>query len=123
MRVLLIDPDRAAAQALGLGCVDRRVGVAIAETLCEGVRTLLATSVSLIVADRSLLRLTPSEHATLFDRVAPGVPVVVTVGPETSLDVRVGFELAGFRVLVKPVGPDEVLDRAAVAPAAAGGGA
>ena len=42
------------------------------------------------------------EMATLFERVAPGVPVAVTIRPDMPLDARVALELAGFRVLTKP---------------------
>ena len=113
-RWLVIDPDRATAQRIGLGCLDRGVGVVIAENLCEGVRTLLNTPVSLVVVDLSLLRLTPAEHATLFDRVAPGVPVVIAARANAPLDVRVAFELAGFRVIDAPVAVSDLVAKLAV---------
>jgi DNA-binding response OmpR family regulator len=112
-RFLVIDQDRAATQSLGLACLERGVGVAMAETVCEGVRVLLSATVSLIVVDGTLLRLSAREHATLFERVAPGVPLVVVVRPETSLDLRVGFELAGFRVLTRPVTVEDLLEKLA----------
>ncbi len=74
-RALVIDQDRTAMRTLGLACLEEGVGVAMAETLGEGVRVLLSRPASLIVVDVALLRLTPLEHATLFERVAPGVPV------------------------------------------------
>jgi len=116
-RVLVIDQDRAAMQQLGLACLEKGVGVAMAETLCEGVRTLLSTPVSLIVVDAAQLRLTAREHATLFERVAPGVDVVAVVPADASLDARVAYELAGFRVLSRPAAVEDLLDKAA-APAA-----
>ena len=116
-RVLVIDQDRAAMQQLGLACLEKGVGVAMAETLCEGVRTLLSTPVSLIVVDAVQLRLTAREHATLFERVAPGVDVVAVVPADASLDARVAYELAGFRVLSRPAAVEDLLDKAA-APAA-----
>ena len=112
-RVLVIDQDRATRERLGLACLGQNVGVALAENLCEGVRTLLSLSVSLIVIDAAALRLTAREHVTLFERVAPGGPVVVAVTPETPLESRVGLELAGFRVLSKPVAVEELLEKAA----------
>jgi len=117
-RFLVIDPDRTAAQQLGLACLEREVGAVLAESLCEGVRAMLSTSVDLIVADAAALRLTPREHATLFERVAAGVPVVVTVRPEAPLDTRVALELAGFRVIAKPVAVDDLLDKVVQAGAA-----
>ena len=110
-RFLVIDPDRVAAQRLGLACLEREVGAILAESLGEGVRVLLSTSVDLIVADAAALRLTPREHATLFERVAAGVPVVVTVRAEAPLDGRVALELVGFRVLAKPVAVEDLLDK------------
>ena len=112
-RFLVIDQDRAAMQQLGLACLQKGVGVAMAETLCEGVRTLLATQVSLIVIDAAQLRLTAREHATLFERVAPGVPVVVVVRADASLDTRVAFELSGFRVLARPVAVEDLVEKTA----------
>lgn len=110
-RILVIDQDRAAMERVGLACLDRGVGVVMAATVCEGVRVLLGTPVSSIVVDQSLLRLTPREQSTLFDRVAPGVPVVVVVRPETPLDVRVAHELLGFRVVTRPVVIEDLLDK------------
>lgn len=108
-RFLVIDQDRDAVQRLGLACLDRGIGVAVAENVCEGVRVLLNESVSLIVVDVTLLRFGAHEQATLFERVAPSVPVVVTVGPATPLSTRVGLELAGFTVLARPVGPEDLV--------------
>jgi DNA-binding response OmpR family regulator len=114
-RFLVIDQDRAMTHDLGLACLERGVGVALAETVCEGVRVLLAESVSLVVVDAALLHLTAHETATLFARVAPDVPVVVVVRADTPLETRVSLELAGFTVLVRPVVADDLLKALAVA--------
>ena len=110
-RVLVIDPNRAASQALGLACLERDLGIAIAENLCEGVRIVLTTPVDLIVVDAAEMRLTAREMATLFDRVAPSVPVVVAMKSPAALDQRVTFELAGFRVITKPVAVEDLLHK------------
>ena len=114
-RVLVIDQNRAATQALGLACLDRDLGIAIAENLCEGVRVLLSTPVDLIVVDAAEMRLTAREMATLFDRVAPGVPVVVAMKAPAALDQRVTLELAGFRVIGKPVSVEDLLHKVTAA--------
>ena len=111
-RVLVIDQDRPAMQRLGLECLAQGTGVRIAENVCEGVRVLLGEEVSLIVVDAALLRLSPREHATLFERVAPGVPVVVAVRPESPIEARVTFELAGFRVMTRPLAVEDLLVKA-----------
>ena len=67
------------------------LGVAIAENLCEGVRVLLSTPVDLIVVDAAEVRLTAREMATLFDRVAPRVSVVVAMRSPAALDQRERF--------------------------------
>ena len=102
-RILLIDHDRGAMQKLGLACLEQGIGVVMADNVCEGVRALLADSVSLVLVDNLALRLGARESATLFERVAPNVPVVVTVRPDTDLFRIVALELAGFRVETKPV--------------------
>ena len=111
MKFLVIDQDRGAMQKLGLACLERGAGIVIAETVSEGVRALLGEVVSLIVVDAALLRLTAWEHVTLFERVAPAVPVVVVVRPDTPLETRVGFELAGLRVLTRPVTPEDLIEK------------
>ena len=110
-RVLVIDQNRAATQALGLACLDRDLGIAIAENLCDGVRVLLTTPVDLIIVDAAEMRLTAREMATLFDRVAPGVSVVVAMKSPAALDQRVTLELAGFRVIAKPVSVEDLLHK------------
>jgi DNA-binding NtrC family response regulator len=115
--VVMIDPDRAAMERVGLECLQRGVAVALAENIPEAVRELSATPAALIVVDVTLVRLTPVETAILFERVAPGVPVVVAVRAETALDVRVAFELVGFRVMTAPVAVEDLLDKVGVADA------
>jgi hypothetical protein len=110
-RLLLIDQDRRAAQKLGLECLEVGVGVVLAENVCQGVRALLHDVVSLIVIDAAAVRFTPREQAMLFERVAPGVPVVVAVRPDASLESRVAFELAGFRVSPRPLTAEDLLEK------------
>jgi DNA-binding response OmpR family regulator len=111
-RILLIDQDPSLMQRLGLECLERGVGVVMAENLCEGVRVLLQTPVSLVAVDAGLLRLTPREHATLFDRVAPGVPIAVAFRADAPLEARVAYELLGFRTLSRPLAAEDLLDKA-----------
>jgi hypothetical protein len=85
----------------------------MAETLCEGVRVLLGASVSAIAVDAALLRLTPREHATLFERVAPGVPVLVVFRAEASLEARVAYEVLGFKTVTRPLSLEDLLEKAA----------
>ena len=80
----------------------------------EGVRLLLTLPVSVIVVDAAALRLTTREHALLFDKVAPGVPIVVTVAAEASLESRVALELAGFRVVTRPVTVEDLVEKASL---------
>ena len=108
-RILLIGQDHATAEGLGLQCLERGIGVVVAENVCEGVRVLATTPVSLIVADLGRLRLGFRDQATLFDRVAPGVRVAVTISAETPLEVRVALELAGFQVISAPPTADDLL--------------
>ena len=111
-RVLVIDQDSATTtRTLGLACLQRGIGVAFADNVCEGVRLLLETVVDLVLVDVAALRLTPREMATLFERVAPGVPLVVAVRPETSVETRVALELSGFGVLTKPVTVEELVEK------------
>jgi ActR/RegA family two-component response regulator len=109
IRLLLIGQDPTPAQRLGLQCLERGVAVVIAENVCEGVRVLATTPVSLIVADVGRFRLGYAEQAMLFDRVAPGVKVIVTVPAEAPLETRVALELAGFHVVPSPASPDDLL--------------
>jgi DNA-binding response OmpR family regulator len=102
-RILVIDQDRTAMETLGLACLAQGVGVAMADNVCEGVRVLLGETISLVLVDALELRFGPRDSATLFERVAPGVPVVVMVRPDTDLSRLVALELAGFRVVTKPV--------------------
>ncbi len=110
-RVLVIDQDSTTAYTLGLACLQQGIGAVFADNVCEAVRVLLDTEVDLVLVDVAALRLTPREMATLFERVAPGVPLVVAVRPGTSLELRVGLELAGFRVLTKPVSVEELVEK------------
>lgn len=99
MRVLVVDGDLGRGDDVELACVTHGIDVARADTVCEAVRALGAVEVSLIVIDVSSARLTAAEHAALFHAVAPGVPVVMTIGPDTPSGVATRFERLGFRVM------------------------
>ncbi len=102
IRVLTIDGDRRRAQTLALECLEQGVAVRGAETLCEGVRYLLEAPVSLVLAEASMLRMVSADQARLFDTVAPGVPVVLTVDAGGRVEELVDLELKGFRVVSRP---------------------
>jgi DNA-binding response OmpR family regulator len=112
-RILVIDQDRGARETLGLACLEQGIGVAMADNVCEGVRILLTDAISLVLVDGPELRFGARESATLFERVAPGVPVVIIVRAETDLARIVGLELAGFHVVTKPVAIADLLRKVA----------
>ena len=108
-RVLLIDGDRAFAQATAMSCLNDGIAVRLAETLCEGVRYMMDGPISAVLIDATLMRLSPSDQVQLFDAVAPGVPVVVLVPSGTSMDEMVHLQVRGFQVVAKPVSVQDVL--------------
>jgi DNA-binding response OmpR family regulator len=108
-RVLLIDNDRPMNHAFSVRCLEEGTAVRIAETLCEAVRYLVESPVSVVVVDAGLIRLAPAEQAQVFEMVAPGVPVVVMVKANAPMEEHVRFEIEGFRVMAKPVDPGELL--------------
>jgi DNA-binding response OmpR family regulator len=112
-RILVIDQDRAAREKLGLACLAQGIGVAMADNVCEGARVLLSDTISLVLVDGAELRFGPRESATLFERVAPGVPVVVMVRADMDLGRIVALELEGFRVVTKPVTVPDLLAKVA----------
>ena len=109
IRLLTIDGDRNRAQALAMECLEDGVAVRIAETLCEGVRYLLDAPVSLVLAEAGLLRMATSEQARLFEAVAPGVPVILTVDAGAKVEDLVNLELQGFRVMTRPFALGDLL--------------
>jgi DNA-binding response OmpR family regulator len=119
-RILVIDQDRTAMEKIGLACLEQNVGVAMADNVCEGVRVLLGDQISLVLVDAAELRFGARESATLFERVAPNVPVVVMVRPEMDLSRIVLLELAGFKVVTKPVIVADLVSKVAAAAERAG---
>jgi DNA-binding response OmpR family regulator len=114
IRLLTIDGDRKRAQALALECLEQGVAVRMAETLCEGVRYLLDAPVSLVLAEASMLRLAKGDQARLFEAVAPGVPVILTVDAGATVEDLVDLELQGFRVMSRPFALRDLLAKVEV---------
>ena len=102
IRVLTIDGNRGRAQALAMECLEHGVAVRMAETLCEGVRYLLDAPVSMVLAEAGMLSMAGPDRARLFELVAPGVPVVLTVEAGARVEDLVDLELQGFRVVSRP---------------------
>lgn len=109
IRVLTIDGNRSRAQALATECLEQGVAVRIAETLCEGVRCLLDTPVSLVLAEAGLMRMAGADQVRLFDAVAPSVPVIVTVDAGARVEDLVDLELHGFHAVSRPFALRDVL--------------
>lgn len=101
-RVLMIDENRALNETVGMQCLEQGIAIRMADTFCEGVRHMLEMPVSLVIVSASLVRLSGAELATLFETIAPGVPVVVRVRDDQGMDEQVRFELHGFRVVREP---------------------
>ncbi len=106
-RVLMIDGNRKLTESVGRQCLEQSIAIRMADTLCEGVRQLLETPVSLVLIHSALVHLPGAELARLFETVAPGVPVVVRVETGQAIDEQVRFELHGFHVVREPF---DVLD-------------
>jgi DNA-binding response OmpR family regulator len=110
-RILLIDRDRTLGASLGMACLGRGIAIRMAETFCEGVRYLMDAPASAVLVDAVALKAAGADRGRIFETVAPGVPVMVTVAAGTPVEEQVRFELQGFRVLVKPFAPEDVLDK------------
>lgn len=102
IRVLTIDANRSRAQGLAMECLEQGVALRVAETLCEGVRCLVDTPVSLVLADAGLMRVAGADRVRLFDVVAPGVPVILTADAAAPVEDLVDLELRGFPVVSRP---------------------
>jgi DNA-binding response OmpR family regulator len=113
-RVLLIDGDRAFAQATAMSCINDGIAVRLAETLCEGVRYMMDGPVSAVLIDAALMRLSGSDQVQLFDAVAPGVPVVVLVPEGAAVEEMVKLQVRGFQVVSKPISVRDVLAKVEV---------
>src|SRR5215470_8702479 len=72
---------------------------------------LIDAPVTAVLVDGAVLRAAGAERGRIFELAAPGVPVVAVVDRGTPVEEQVKFELQGFRVLVKPFAPEEVLDK------------
>jgi DNA-binding response OmpR family regulator len=106
-RVLMIDGNHALTTAVGMQCLEQGIAVRMTGDLCDGVRQMLETPVSLVIVSSGLAHLSGAELAKLFDTIAPGVPVVIRVDAGETMDEQVRFELHGFRVVREPF---DVLD-------------
>jgi DNA-binding response OmpR family regulator len=110
-RILLIDRDRTLGASLGMACLERGIAIRMAETFCEGVRYLMDAPATAVLVDAVALKAAGADRGRIFETVAPGVPVMVTVAAGTPVEEQVRFELQGFRVLVKPFASEDVLDK------------
>src|SRR5712671_3580644 len=86
IRLLTIDGDRKRAQALALECLEQGVALRMAE----------------------------GDQARLFEAVAPGVPVILTVDAGAKVEDLVDLELQGFRVMSRPFALRDLLAKVEV---------
>ncbi len=108
-RIVIIDTDRAMAEAVAIECARQGVAVRLAETVGEGVRHLVEEPVSAVLVDAGCIRLTAAEQARVFQRAAPGLAMVVLAGAPMREEDALRFEVEGFHVIAKPFDVREVL--------------
>ena len=85
-RILMIDTNQALAEAIGSQCLKHGIAVRFADDLCKGLRQLLDTPVSLVLAEAARLPLSNVDLVRLFEAVVPGVPVVIRLDAEGAMD-------------------------------------
>jgi DNA-binding response OmpR family regulator len=111
-RILMIDTNQALAEAVGSQCLKHGIAVRFAGDLCEGLRHLLDTPVSLVVLEAARVRLSNVDLVQLFETVIPGIPVVIRLDAEGVMYEQVRYELHGFRVIREPFDVRELLAKA-----------
>jgi len=62
----------------------------------------------------ALLHQSPAELTALFERVAPGVPVVLVARADTPGAIRSAFEGHGFNLVSRPVALDDLIAPVAI---------
>ena len=90
-RILLIDRDRTLGASLGMACLERGIAIRMAETFCEGVRYLMDAPATAVLVDAVALKAAGADRGRIFETVAPGVPVMVTVAAGTPVEEQVRF--------------------------------
>src|SRR5438132_14425721 len=65
-RILMIDTNQALAEAVGSQCLKHGIAVRFAGDLCEGLRHVLDTPVSLVVLEAARVRLSNADLVQLF---------------------------------------------------------
>jgi len=111
-RILMIDTNQALAEAVGSQCLKQGIAIRFADNLCEGLRQLLDTPVSLVLLEAARMQPSNVDPVRLFQAVIPGVPVVIRLDAEGAMDEQVRYELHGFRVVREPFDVLELLAKA-----------
>lgn len=101
MRILIIDPNPHAGEQLARRLGARGIQVHRAETLCEGVRWLLAHAADAILVDARLPGLSGPGDLRPLGEVAGAAPVLVVVG-ERSVACAEAYRRQGLFTLPRP---------------------
>jgi DNA-binding NtrC family response regulator len=111
-RVLMIDGNRALTDSVGLRCLEQEVATRMAEAFCDGIRMILEAPFSLVILSSDLVTMSTADLAKLFDTIAPGIPVVIRLEADRTMDEQVRFEVHGFRVVREPFDVVDLLVKA-----------
>ena len=111
-RILMIDTNQTLAETVGSQCLKHGIAVRFSDDLCEGLRQLLDTPVSLVLLEAARLPRSNVDLVRLLEAVIPGIPVVIRLDAEGAMDEQVRYELHGFRVIREPFDVRELLAKA-----------
>jgi CheY-like chemotaxis protein len=108
VRVLLVEDDDDNRELMGEVLEAAGYRVLSAASGAEGLKTLAATSVDVVVTDIGMPGMGGLEMARAAKEIAPSVPVVVVTGWAEREDIARARGREVDAVLVKPVDPEQL---------------
>jgi len=108
-RLLIVDDERGYVNVLAKRMAKRNIQVTAAYSGSEGIQALRKQDFDVAVLDLKMEDMDGIEVLKIFQKMVPGMPVIMLTGHGSEKAAREGMEFGAFDYLTKPCDLEELI--------------
>ena len=110
-RLLIVDDEKGYVNVLAKRMAKRNIVVTAAYSGSEGIQALRRQDFDVAVLDLKMEDMDGIEVLKIFQKMVPGMPVIMLTGHGSEKAAREGMEFGAFDYLTKPCDLEELIEK------------